>query len=95
MVSRMDVKRHDEVRALTTHLPHVLAFNMVHALSAYDYILIYFDMPRAEFVITTGSLPHIPACALISILTSKHPLLASLDRYTKRLPPPASCYRGP
>jgi len=32
----MDVKHHDEVLAATSHLPHVLAFNLVNMLSERD-----------------------------------------------------------
>ena len=84
-VSRMDVKRHDEVLALTSHLPHVLAFNLVHALSDDDGHLEIFRYAAGGFRDFTRIAASDPVMWRDISLANQAALLAGLDRYTERL----------
>ena len=84
-VSHMDATRHDEVLALTSHLPHVLAFNLVHALSDDDEHLDIFRYAAGGFRDFTRIAASDPTMWRDISLANRHALLHGLDRYTERL----------
>ena len=84
-VSLMDVERHDEVLALTSHLPHVLAFNLVHALSDDDEHLDIFRYAAGGFRDFTRIAASDPVMWRDITLANQTAILEGLDRYTARL----------
>jgi len=84
-VSHMDASRHDEVLALTSHLPHVLAFNLVHALSDDDQHLEIFRYAAGGFRDFTRIAASDPTMWRDISLANRHAILQGLDRYTERL----------
>jgi cyclohexadieny/prephenate dehydrogenase / 3-phosphoshikimate 1-carboxyvinyltransferase len=84
-VSHMDAARHDEVLALTSHLPHVLAFNLVHALSDDDEHLEIFRYAAGGFRDFTRIAGSDPTMWRDISLANRHALIRGLDRYTTRL----------
>lgn len=84
-VSHMEASRHDEVLALTSHLPHVLAFNLVHALSDDDEHLDIFRYAAGGFRDFTRIAASDPTMWRDISLANQQALLHGLDRYTKRL----------
>lgn len=79
----MDVDKHDEVLAATSHLPHMLAFSLVDTLAQEQDnntdIFRYAAGGFRDFTRIAGSDPTMwhDIC-----LANKHALLAQLDRYT-------------
>ncbi|BBI61577.1 hypothetical protein HSBAA_28830 [Vreelandella sulfidaeris] len=59
-VLEMDVERHDQVLARTSHLPHLLAFSLVDTLARQDERLEIFVTRQAVFV----TLPALQAAIL-------------------------------
>jgi 3-phosphoshikimate 1-carboxyvinyltransferase len=60
----MDVEKHDEVLAHTSHLPHLMAFNLVEQLANREDNLDIFVMLRVVFVISHGLQPVILKCGM-------------------------------
>ena len=84
-VFQMDVERHDEVLALTSHLPHVLAFNLVHALSDDDEHLEIFRYAAGGFRDFTRIAASDPTMWRDISLANQHALLTGIDRFAERL----------
>ena len=84
-VSQMDAERHDEVLALTSHLPHVLAFNLVHALSDDDEHLEIFRYAAGGFRDFTRIAASDPTMWRDISLANQQALLTGIDRFAKRL----------
>lgn len=84
-VSRMDAARHDEILALTSHLPHVLAFGLVHALSDDDQHLEIFRYAAGGFRDFTRIAGSDPTMWRDISLANRDALLGGLDRYQARL----------
>ena len=84
-VSQMDVERHDEVLALTSHLPHVLAFNLVHALSDDDEYLEIFRYAAGGFRDFTRIAASDPTMWRDISLANQQALLSGIDRFAERL----------
>ncbi|MEC9076875.1 MAG: bifunctional prephenate dehydrogenase/3-phosphoshikimate 1-carboxyvinyltransferase [Pseudomonadota bacterium] len=84
-VSQMDVERHDEVLALTSHLPHVLAFNLVHALSDDDEHLEIFRYAAGGFRDFTRIAASDPTMWRDISLANQQALLTGIDRFAERL----------
>ncbi len=84
-VSQMDVERHDEVLALTSHLPHVLAFNLVHALSDDDEHLEIFRYAAGGFRDFTRIAASDPTMWRDISLANQQALLSGIDRFAERL----------
>ncbi|MGB0466393.1 MAG: bifunctional prephenate dehydrogenase/3-phosphoshikimate 1-carboxyvinyltransferase [Pontibacterium sp.] len=84
-VLMMDVARHDEVLAATSHLPHILAFSLVDTLAREEEnrdIFRYAAGGFRDFTRIAGSDPTMwhDVC-----LANKEPLLNQLDRFTQGL----------
>ena len=84
-VSQMDVERHDEVLALTSHLPHVLAFNLVHALSDDDEHLEIFRYAAGGFRDFTRIAASDPTMWRDISLANQQAILGGIDRFAERL----------
>jgi 3-phosphoshikimate 1-carboxyvinyltransferase len=84
-VSTMDVERHDEVLALTSHLPHVLAFNLVHALSDDDEHLEIFRYAAGGFRDFTRVAASDPTMWRDISLANREAILGGIDRFAERL----------
>lgn len=84
-VSQMDAERHDEVLALTSHLPHVLAFNLVHALSDDDEHLEIFRYAAGGFRDFTRIAASDPVMWRDISLANQHAILEGIDRFAERL----------
>jgi len=54
-VEHMQVERHDEVLAATSHLPHLLAFGLVDSLAKRNETRRFSAMPPVAFAISRGS----------------------------------------
>lgn len=67
----MDVDKHDEVLAHTSHLPHLMAFNLVEQLANREDNLDIFAMLQAAFVISRELQPVIHKCGTTSSLPIK------------------------
>ncbi len=84
-VSQMDAERHDEVLALTSHLPHVLAFNLVHALSDDDEHLEIFRYAAGGFRDFTRIAASDPIMWRDIALANQDAILSGIDRFSNRL----------
>ncbi|MBU26063.1 MAG: bifunctional prephenate dehydrogenase/3-phosphoshikimate 1-carboxyvinyltransferase [Gammaproteobacteria bacterium] len=84
-VSKMDAKRHDEVLALTSHLPHILAFNLVHVLSDDNAHLDIFRFAAGGFRDFTRIAASDPAMWRDISLANHQSILAGIDRFVERL----------
>jgi 3-phosphoshikimate 1-carboxyvinyltransferase len=84
-ISQMDIVRHDEVLALTSHLPHVLAFNLVHALSDDDQHLEIFRYAAGGFRDFTRIAASDPTMWRDISLANQQAILGGIDRFAERL----------
>ena len=84
-ISQMDIVRHDEVLALTSHLPHVLAFNLVHALSDDDEHLEIFRYAAGGFRDFTRIAASDPTMWRDISLANQRAILGGIDRFAERL----------
>lgn len=85
VVSQMDVKCHDEVLALTSHLPHILAFNLVHALSDDDQHMEIFRYAAGGFRDFTRIAASEPEMWRDISLANQEEILKGIDRFAGRL----------
>ena len=85
LVSTMDALRHDEVLALTSHLPHVLAFNLVHALSDDDEHLQIFRYAAGGFRDFTRIAASDPTMWRDITIANRDAILVGIDRFSDRL----------
>ena len=85
LVSQMDVERHDEVLALTSHLPHILAFNLVHALSDDDQHMEIFRYAAGGFRDFTRIAASEPEMWRDISLANQMKFLKGIDRFAGRL----------
>ncbi len=69
----MDVAKHDEVLAHTSHLPHLMAFNLVEQLANREDILIFSAMQQVVFVTFQGLRLVILKCGMTFSLPIKQP----------------------
>ena len=84
-VSTMDALRHDELLALTSHLPHVLAFNLVHVLSDDDEHLEIFRYAAGGFRDFTRIAGSDPLMWRDITIANRDAILGGIDRFTDRL----------
>ena len=84
-VSEMAPDRHDEVLALTSHLPHVLAFTLVHALSDDDEHLDIFRYAAGGFRDFTRIAGSDPVMWRDIALANQAAVLVGIDRFADRL----------
>ena len=81
----MDAERHDEVLALTSHLPHILAFNLVHVLSDDNEHLDIFRYAAGGFRDFTRIAASDPTMWRDISLANQQSIVAGIDRYVERL----------
>jgi len=84
-VSMMDAGRHDEVLALTSHLPHILAFNLVHVLSDDNEHLDIFRYAAGGFRDFTRIAASDPTMWRDISLANQEAIVTGIDRYMERL----------
>ncbi|MCO4756898.1 MAG: bifunctional prephenate dehydrogenase/3-phosphoshikimate 1-carboxyvinyltransferase [Oceanospirillaceae bacterium] len=84
-VLMMDVARHDEVLAATSHLPHILAFSLVDTLAREEENLDIFRYAAGGFRDFTRIAGSDPTMWHDVCLANKDPLLRQLDRFTAGL----------
>ena len=84
-VSMMDAERHDEVLALTSHLPHILAFNLVHVLSDDNEHLDIFRYAAGGFRDFTRIAASDPTMWRDISLANQQSIVTGIDRYVERL----------
>ncbi len=84
-VSTMDAVRHDEVLALTSHLPHILAYNLVHALSDDDEHLQIFRYAAGGFRDFTRIAASDPVMWRDITIANRDNILIGIDRFSDRL----------
>nr|WP_228050697.1 bifunctional prephenate dehydrogenase/3-phosphoshikimate 1-carboxyvinyltransferase [Pontibacterium sinense] len=84
-VLMMDVARHDEVLAATSHLPHILAFSLVDTLAREEENLDIFRYAAGGFRDFTRIAGSDPTMWHDVCLANKEPLLRQLDRFTAGL----------
>ena len=84
-VSMMDAGRHDEVLALTSHLPHILAFNLVHVLSDDNEHLDIFRYAAGGFRDFTRIAASDPTMWRDISLANQKSIVTGIDRYMERL----------
>lgn len=93
-VVEMDVGRHDEVLAATSHLPHVLAFTLVDMLSRMEEHPEIFDYAAGGFRDFTRIASSDPTIWRDICLNNSEAVLAVLDRYTDELESLAAAIRS-
>ncbi|WP_245662984.1 bifunctional prephenate dehydrogenase/3-phosphoshikimate 1-carboxyvinyltransferase [Endozoicomonas arenosclerae] len=84
-VNAMDVKRHDEVLALTSHLPHLLAFSLVDTLAGNPENQDIFRYAAGGFRDFTRIAGSDPTMWHDIALGNSEAILASIDRFTDGL----------
>ncbi|MDR0576769.1 MAG: prephenate dehydrogenase/arogenate dehydrogenase family protein [Candidatus Accumulibacter sp.] len=76
---------HDRVFAAVSHLPHLLAFALVHGLAAREDSRLYFDFAASGFRDFTRIAASHPEMWRDICLANKRALLGELDRYREQL----------
>ena len=84
-VETLDVKQHDDVLAATSHLPHVLAFSFVNALSKSEYGDAVFDYTAGGFESFSRTASSDPVMWRDICLDNKASILAALDNFQQDL----------
>ena len=84
-VLTMDVARHDEVLAATSHLPHILAFSLVDTLAREEESLDIFRYAAGGFRDFTRIAGSDPVMWHDVCLANRASLLRQLDRFTQGL----------
>ncbi|MDO5651916.1 MAG: bifunctional prephenate dehydrogenase/3-phosphoshikimate 1-carboxyvinyltransferase [Moraxella sp.] len=81
-VVQMDARRHDEVLAFTSHLPHLLAFNLTYQLAKHDDNLDIFRYAAGGFRDFSRIAASHPVMWHDIFLANKSAVLHALDEYT-------------
>ncbi|GAA0702831.1 bifunctional prephenate dehydrogenase/3-phosphoshikimate 1-carboxyvinyltransferase [Marinobacterium maritimum] len=81
-VLQMDVGRHDEVLAATSHLPHLLAFSLVDTLAREEENLDIFRYAAGGFRDFTRIAASDPTMWHDICIANRDAILAQIDRYT-------------
>lgn len=85
VVDTLSVKQHDDVLAATSHLPHVLAFSFVDALSKSEYGEALFDYTAGGFKSFSRTAASDPVMWRDICLDNKNALLAALETFQHSL----------
>lgn len=84
-VETMDAEHHDKVLAATSHLPHVLAFGLVHCLENMDDIEDVFRFAAGGFRDVTRIASSDPTMWRDICLNNQQPILDMMKRYKEEL----------
>lgn len=84
-VETMDAEHHDKVLAATSHLPHVLAFGLVHCLENMDDIEDIFRFAAGGFRDVTRIASSDPTMWRDICLNNREPILEMMQRYRGEL----------
>ncbi|UNU73146.1 bifunctional prephenate dehydrogenase/3-phosphoshikimate 1-carboxyvinyltransferase [Moraxella nasovis] len=84
-VIQMDAKRHDDVLAYTSHLPHLLAFSLTHQMASHDDNLDIFRYAAGGFRDFSRIAASSPIMWHDIFLANKDALLDALDKYQSQL----------
>jgi len=84
-VETMDAAHHDKVLAATSHLPHLLAFGLVHCLENMDDIEDVFRFAAGGFRDFSRIASSDPTMWRDICLNNKQPILAMMQRYKDEL----------
>jgi len=84
-VETMDAAHHDKVLAATSHLPHVIAFGLVHCLENMDDIEDVFRFAAGGFRDVTRIASSDPTMWRDICLNNKQPILDMMKRYKEEL----------
>ena len=85
LVETMDAKHHDKVLAATSHLPHILAFGLVHCLENMDDIEDIFRFAAGGFRDVTRIASSDPVMWRDICLHNQQPILDMMKRYKDEL----------
>ncbi len=84
-VETMDAERHDKILAATSHLPHILAFGLVHCLENMDDIEDVFRFAAGGFRDVTRIASSDPTMWRDICLNNQQPILDMMKRYKDEL----------
>ncbi len=84
-VMQMDVEHHDKVLAFTSHLPHLLAFNLVEKLAKHDDNMDIFRYAAGGFRDFTRIAASDPTMWHDIFLANKNAIIEALDQYSQNL----------
>ncbi len=84
-VETMDAQHHDKVLAATSHLPHLIAFGLVHCLENIDDIENVFRFAAGGFRDVTRIASSDPAMWRDICLNNQQPILEMMKRYKDEL----------
>ncbi len=85
LVETMDAEHHDKVLAATSHLPHMLAFGLVHCLENMDDIENIFRFAAGGFRDVTRIASSDPTMWRDICLNNQKPILEMMKRYKDEL----------
>ena len=85
LVETMDAEHHDKVLAATSHLPHILAFGLVHCLENMDDIEDIFRFAAGGFRDVTRIASSDPVMWRDICLNNQQPILDMMKRYKDEL----------
>ncbi len=85
LVENMEAEHHDKVLAATSHLPHMLAFGLVHCLENMDDIENVFRFAAGGFRDVTRIASSDPVMWRDICLNNKQPILDMMKRYKDEL----------
>jgi len=85
LVETMEAEHHDKVLAATSHLPHVLAFGLVHCLENIDDIEDVFRFAAGGFRDVTRIASSDPTMWRDICLNNQKPILEMMQRYKDEL----------
>ncbi len=85
LVETMDAAHHDKVLAATSHLPHILAFGLVHCLENMDDIEDVFRFAAGGFRDVTRIASSDPTMWRDICLNNQRPILDMMKRYKDEL----------
>jgi len=85
LVETMDAEHHDKVLAATSHLPHMLAFGLVHCLENMDDIENIFRFAAGGFRDVTRIASSDPTMWRDICLSNQQPILDMMKRYKDEL----------